>query len=278
MQDKSLDAMAKKYKEEMMRLYSKQPESRPSAPNKPSALSHEPRAMTEKPQNTEVNNVPQQTEEHTSKKDIDRLMHPPMPQIPSIPQSCVEKPAENAPKSKFPSPEELMAEHTAQEAAQNASPSGNADTAQNESTPRFDNVHSQDSEQVYSQDSKQAHGQTSEQEHEQGNYDFTEAEQERMFDCGEGYLKLEVSGGGQPLDCALAAVFRVTDCGDVLVATFFTDAKGETEVITLPVLGLDEKYTVTVAKEGFFTVHSLEIPIFDSIKSIQPVELKQEQK
>ena len=131
-------------------------------------------------------------------------------------------------------------------------------TEQNENMPRFDN----------------AHGQGQEGNHEQGNYEFTEAEQERIFEGGEGYLKLEVSGGGQPLDCALAALFRVTDSGDVLTAIFFTDSKGETEVITLPVLGLDEKYTVTVAKEGFFTVRDLEIPIFDSIKSIQPVELK----
>lgn len=260
MQDKALDAMAKKYKEEMMRLYA----SGPSASSRPSASNHAPQTMTAKPQNTAVNNVSQQMQEQIEKRDTERLMHPPMPQIPSVSKSCEEKVVENAPKSKFPSPEELMAGHTAQEAEQNSSPIENVNTAQNEITPRFDNVHEQTAEQA--------------QQHEQGNYDFTEAEQERMFEDGEGYLKLEVSGGGQPLDCALAAVFRVTDCGDVLIATFFTDAKGETEVITLPVLGLDEKYTVTVAKEGFFTVHSLEIPIFDSIKSIQPVELKQEQK
>ena len=240
MQDKALDAMAKKYKEEMMRLYANgtSAQSRPSAPN------NTPRTPTAKPDNETVNGVSEQPREQTAKNDTERLMHPPMPQIPSVSQKQEEKVTENLQKSKFPSPDELMAELT----------------------PRFDNVREQE------QDEEQ------EQDHEQGNYDFTEAEQARMFEDGEGCLKLEVSGGGQPLDCALAAVFRVTDCGDVLIATFFTDEKGETEVITLPVLGLDEKYTVTVAKEGFFTVHSLEIPIFDSIKSIQPVELKQEQK
>ncbi|MDE7290384.1 MAG: hypothetical protein K2N71_12965 [Oscillospiraceae bacterium] len=264
MQDKSLDAMAKKYKEEMMRLYSKQPESgssassKPSASGKPPASSHAPQAVTVKPDNNAVNGNSQQTREQTAKKDTERLMHPPMPQIPNVSTKCEEKAAENTQGGKFPSPEELMAGITAQETVQN--------TAQNEITPRFD------------RGQEQEHALDQGHEHEQGNYDFTEAERERMFDDGEGYLKLEVSGGGQPLDCDLAAVFRVTDCGDVLTATFFTDAKGETEVITLPVLGLDEKYTVTVAKEGFYTVHSLEIPIFDSIKSIQPVELKKEQK
>lgn len=260
MQDKALDAMAKKYKEEMMRLYAG---GRPSAPNQPSASNKPsaPQAMTVKPDNETVNETSGQPREHSENKDTERLMHPPMPQIPVISQKNEEKTVQNTQKSKFPTPEELMAEHAAQETAQNASPGDNGGTEQSMGTPRFDNTH----------------GQSAEQEHEQGNYEFTEAEHEQMFDCGEGYLKLEVSGGGQPLDCALAAVFRETDCGDVLTATFFTDAKGETEVITLPVLGMDEKYTVTVAKEGFYTVHNLEIPIFDSIKSIQPVELKQEQ-
>lgn len=224
-----------------MRLYASGPSAsgRPSASSKPSSA-HE---VTAKPRNEEANEVSKPPQEQRLKNDTDRLMHPPMPQIPSISQKsekCEEKASESTQSGKFPSPDELMAELT----------------------PRFDNVREQEQE----------------QDHEQGNYEFTEAEQERTFTDGEGYLKLEVSGGGQPLDCALAALFRVTDSGDVLTAIFFTDAKGETEVITLPVLGLDEKYTVTVAKEGFFTVRDLEIPIFDSIKSIQPVELKCEKK
>ena len=258
MQDKALDAMAKKYKEEMMRLYA----NGTSAPKEPSASSNAPQAITVKPDNETVNGTSAQSRERTDKKDTDRLMHPPMPQIPNVSPKCEEKAVKNAQDVKFPSPEELMSGITAQETVRHEVQSETKNTAQNGNTPRFDN----------------ADEQAAEQGHEQGNYDFTEAERERMFDCGEGYLKLEVSGCGQPLDCALAAVFRVTDGGDVLIATFFTDAKGETEVITLPVLGLDEKYTVTVAKEGFFTVRELEIPIFDSIKSIQPVELKQEQK
>lgn len=240
-----------------MRLYASGPSasSGSSASSRPSASD-----TTAKPRNEEANEVSKQPQEQ--KKDTERLMHPPMPKIPQITQNsaqnCMPNNTQTASgstlKSKFPSPEELMAAENSQDTAQIAVQSKTDSTAKNENTPKFDNVH------------------------EQGNYEFTEAEREQMFEDGEGYLKLEVSGGGQPLDCALAAVFRVTDSGDVLTATFFTDVKGETEVITLPVLGLDEKYAVTVAKEGFFTVRDLEIPIFDSIKSIQPVELKQEQK
>lgn len=252
MQDKALDAMAKKYKEEMMRLYAHNASS-----ERPSPVSQTPRSVAVTPQNAAVNEASGQTEAQSTPKDLNRLMHPPMPQIPTVSPKCEEKPAENAQTSKFPSPDEILATESLREMAQGEADSMAEKAAQTEDMPRFDSARGQ-----------------SEQEHEQGNYDFTEAERQQYSGDGEGYLKLEVSGGGQPLDCALAAVFRVTDCGDLLVATFFTDQKGETEVITLPVLDLDEKYTVTVAKEGFYTVHSLEIPIFDSIKSIQPVELK----
>lgn len=265
MQDKSLDAMAKKYKEEMMRLY---------AGNQSNMRQNAPQANAVTTVSQQKASVQAGSEKRT---DTERLMHPPMPKIPAAAQNSEqehtqshnqehsENSAENMQKSKFPSPDELVASeiaqnmikntvpNTAQNAVQDTAPSAVQDTAQSDTAPRFDN------------------------DHEQGNYDFTEAEHDReLFRDGEGYLKLEVTAIGQPVDCALAVVSRFTDSGDVLVATFFTDAKGETEVMTLPVLGLDERYTVTVAKEGFYTVHNLEIPIFDSIKSIQPVELKQE--
>ena len=81
MQDKSLDAMAKKYKEEMMRLYANgtSAQSRPSAPN------NTPQTSTAKPHNETVNGTSGQ-QEQTAKNDTERLMHPPMPQIPSVSQ------------------------------------------------------------------------------------------------------------------------------------------------------------------------------------------------
>lgn len=257
MQDKSLDAMAKKYKEEMMRLY---------AGNQSNMRQNAPQANAVTTVSQQKASVQAGSEKRT---DTERLMHPPMPKIPAAAQNSEqehsENSAENMQKSKFPSPDELVAseitqnmvkntvQNTAQNAVQDTAPSAVQNASQCKTAPRFDN------------------------DHEQGNYDFTEAEHDReLFRDGEGYLKLEVTAVGQPVDCALAVVSRFTDSGDVLVATFFTDAKGETEVMTLPVLGLDERYAVTVAKEGFYTVHNLEIPIFDSIKSIQPVELKQE--
>ena len=34
-----------------------------------------------------------------------------------------------------------------------------------------------------------------------------------------------------------------------------------------------DKYMITVYKEGFITVRDLEVPVFDTIKSIQPVTM-----
>lgn len=202
MQDNSINAMAQKYKEEMMRLYAKHPANDGAA------------------------EVSQQPPDKPRSRDDNRLEHPPMPQIPQVSQKNTEKIVQNG---KFLPPEQLV------------------------DLPKFDS-------------NSQAHG--------QGNYEFTE--QQEISPAGEGCLKLEVTADGKPVDCAICAVFRTSGDGDVLVATFFTDERGETEAITLPVPDLDEKYTVSAAKEGFFTVRGVEVPIFDSIKSIQPIELKSE--
>lgn len=260
MQDKSLDAMAKKYKEEMLRLYGKKPaEPQIAAVPQPPAA-EQPKDEHSETTAAEAKTVPKE-EANCSKptrKSAEELMHPPMPKIPHISQEHTEQAVKTVQTSKFPTPEELI-----------ASEAGKTEKSdQIEAAPRFDS------------------------DHAQGNYDFTRSveadetysreirdfEIENSFPAdGEGYLKLEVTCEGQPLESALAAVSRMTDSGDVLVSTFTTGSDGETEAITLPVLGIDEKYAVTVAKEGYFTVHNLEIPIFDSIKSIQPVELKKEQ-
>ncbi|MCM1329737.1 MAG: carboxypeptidase-like regulatory domain-containing protein [Ruminococcus sp.] len=192
MQDNSINAMAQKYKEEMMRLYAKHP----SEP------------------------VPERVcEVSAAPPEVNRLEHPPMPEIPRSTQNSTEKIVQNG---KFLPPEQLV------------------------NLPTFDSG--------------------------QGNYEFTE--QQENFPGGEGLLKLEVTADGNPVDSAVCAVFRGGEHGDVLVATFCTDEHGETEVMTLPVI--DGAYTVSVAKEGYYTVRGVEVPVFDNIKSIQPIELRQE--
>ena len=90
---------------------------------------------------------------------------------------------------------------------------------------------------------------------------------------GEGYLQVEVTCGesGCPIEGAAIAVTRQSGDMDTLAATLVTGTEGCTEAVTLPANG--DKYMITVYKEGFFTVRDLDVPIFDTIKSIQPVTM-----
>lgn len=253
MQDKALDAMAKRYKEEMMRLYCRKPAeaAKPAQEAKPVTLpetkekaSNIPEAL---PENSSVQTAPSvqtsppkppaellKVERELSAEYREKLMHPPMPEIP---QSAREKQISlSAGNHKFPPADDILAE-----------------------LPKFDVG--------------------------QGNYEFTEnsggeddpeyqkemAELDEKNNAGTGFLQMEIAcEKGSPIDCALAVV----TLNDILIVTLFSGSDGTTEAIELPVPPEGEKYTVTVYKEEFFTVHSLEVPVFSGIKSIQPVTMK----
>lgn len=231
MQDKALDAMAKRYKEEMMRLYCRKPEEKAAETPAPSPKTEDkppspPAALLKIEEDISDSAA-------VSEERKERLMHPPMPEIP---QSAREKSRSVVSAAqKFPSADDILAE-----------------------LPKFDSG--------------------------QGNYEFTEntggesdAEyQKEMQDfnaeteVGTGFLQMEIAcEKGNPVDGALAAV---TLC-DALIATLFSGADGTTEAAELPVPQNGEKYAVTVYKEGFFTVHNLDVPVFCGIKSIQPVTM-----
>lgn len=258
MQDKALDAMAKRYKEEMMRLYCRKPaETAKPAPEAEQVPLPEAKEKTEKipealPENSSVQTAPPtqpappsaqasppeppaellKIERELSAEYRERLMHPPMPEIP---QSARERQSSLAAgKHKFPPADDILAE-----------------------LPKFDVG--------------------------QGNYEFTEnsggenapeyqkemAELDR--ESSTGFLQIEISAEkGDPIDGALAAV----TLNDMLIATLFSGSDGATEAIELPVPPEEEKYSITVYKEGFFTVHSLDVPVFGGIKSIQPVTMQ----
>lgn len=238
MQDKTLDAMAKRYKEEMMRLYCRKPEEN----TKPPEHTPVPLPLAEETPSTQQSAPPKppaellQMEKELTSEYRDRLMHPPMPEIP---KSAREKRVTvSGGAQKFPPADDILAE-----------------------LPKFDNV--------------------------QGNYEFTENTggeddpeyQKEMADFeadkgGTGFLQIEIAcEKGDPVDGALAAV----TLGDVLIMTLFSGSDGTTEAAELPVPTDGEKYAVTVYKEGFFTVHSLDVPVFGGIKSIQPVTMTKAQ-
>ena len=302
MQDKNkLDDMAKKYKDEMMQLYSRNKTVLPStaaaaAPVKKTAAVQESAAVPVKASVTAVPSEP-----------IRDLSNPPMPQIPqnygtgapktSTPQNIMPRnnvprnniPRNNAPQvtvprntpsrntvSKFPTAEEILR-------AESGMVTPNAEA-------RFVPVETD--------------------EHTQGNYDFpvSEPEPEEQFPTeetefenveheeefpeenppdmtGQGYLQVEVTtgNGAVPVEGAMVIVTQKTDGMNSLVTMKLTDRNGTTEVIPLPAPSQSfsespepserpfSEYNISVYKKGFYTIPQLTVPIFDTIKSIQPV-------
>lgn len=104
---------------------------------------------------------------------------------------------------------------------------------------------------------------------------------------GQGYLQVEVTAASGVVPIRDAAVIITENSGDseALVGMAVTDENGATPVIPLsaPSQSFSEapdpserpysEYNISVYKRGFYTVPKLTVPIFDTIKSIQPVSL-----
>lgn len=325
MQDKKLDDMTKKYKEEMMRLYSKNRTANtqarsPSAPAVPQARTQartqaaapvrtppQNRMNTEKPSRSDITPItPAAPKAPTAPKafvtpaaPMRDLSHPPMPEIPKN-YSGVRVNAENASSAKFPPPGEILKRETASAAVQTVSAMADPAAVKPIPEPRFEPA----------------------EEHNQGNYDFPSAPPEADEDIendispeesypnedtdfssvdpsegfpsdnpenmsGQGYLKIEVTtaSGAVPVRDATVIITENTNVGESLIGMVITDKNGETPVIPLPAppRSLSEspdpaqrpysEYNIGVYKQGFYIVPQLTVPIFDAIKSIQPVSL-----
>lgn len=302
----NLDAMAQKYKEEMMRIYNRSRVSETAATEAaksetaatvftaaPVSVSDKSAAYpyrasesgAENTVNADKADIPENTEKPcVSEADKSRLMRPPMPNIPRGAETRERENNRRSPndppmpkippqmggnsetvKSKFPTAEELIrldSESSAPEAAEQPR------DARFEPAPRDG--------------------------HNQGNYDFSVFpddeykkeienfggyEDDELFFAAQGYLQVEVSAeNGEPIDSAAIVVTERAGDTDTLVVTLVTGSDGKTEVIALPIPHNAERngkmqgdYMITVYKEGYYTVYNLPVPIFDTIKSIQPV-------
>ena len=245
--------------------------------------------------------------------DDEKLMHPPMPKIPhegnkkspeknsgdkktepSAAESCSDE------ESKFPTAEELINMDSDMEDEQ-AVPAAAMQRQEHHSAPdaRFESNGS-DVDDTDNMDGMNNDG------HLQGNYNFNsepDAEYEKEMEdfesveyshrrnfrrtAGQGYLQAEVTdqGDGSPISGAAVVVVRKLGDSDSLETILTTDSKGMTESISLDVpdtpghRGMNtgsepyEEYMITVYKEGYYSVNMLPVPIFDTIKSIQPIEM-----
>jgi hypothetical protein len=100
---------------------------------------------------------------------------------------------------------------------------------------------------------------------------------------GIGYLRLRVftAGGAFPVENAHA---YVSSSGGDAVYSLITDVGGLTRTVALPAVpraqslspGSDKPYStydIVITKDGYQTVEDINVPIFDGVTSIQPVEL-----
>ncbi len=285
MQEKNnLDAVAEKYKAEMMRIYSKK-RSEPAAAEhieKEVYISGQKKDSGEK----NMTAVPEKLQCGCEEaKENDKFMTPPMPDIPYNGDICNTKevPEEKSDTEvhpdnencRFPSAEELIRMDS--ENNEEAVTAMNMNARQTEEyipDTRFDsdidNWHMQGNYDLYEEDEKCVPGNS-----EADNDDM------RPGKNGQGFLQVEVtnSGDGSPIAGASVAVLRKAWDMDILETMLFTDSNGMTEAVGLEVTckGSDprpyDEYMITVYKEGFYSVNMLSVPIFDTIKSIQPVEM-----
>ncbi len=287
MQDKNkLDNMAERYKEEMMRLYkSKRSEAPPAARQEavvPVAEKH-----------TEVQDVKNEKKEVT-----EQLMNPPMPKIPMNYGKGAEESDTIPNKSKFPTAEEILQAETAAKTNETVAVIATITT-----DPRFepaeDLPHNQGN---YNYDAPEPLEDLEDYIEDiipDIDYPDNDTDFEDLFDDddddssnapdmkGTGYLQVEVTTGDRavPVPKAAVIVTQVINGQSYLVTMKLTDRSGATDVIPLPAPLAEfseapdpterpfSEYNVTVYKKGFYTVPEVTVPIFDTVKSIQPVAL-----
>ncbi len=286
MQDKNkLDNMAEKYKQEMMRLYSKKRAEVPPEPKAIIAAAVEEKPTAEK-KTVEAHNKAEQN------TDVKEFSNPPMPEIPMDYGRGAEEAVTAPVKSKFPTAEEIMQAETAIQAIATI-------TTDPRFEPAEDLTHNQGN---YNYDAPEPLEDLEDYVEDiipDIDYPDNDTDFEDLFDDddddngntpdmkGTGYLQVEVTTGDGAVPVPKAAVIVTQEINgqSYLVTMRLTDRSGATDVIPLPAPSASfseapdpterpfSEYNVTVYKKGFYTVPEVTVPIFDTVKSIQPVAL-----
>ncbi len=342
MQDKNnLDDMAKKYKEEMMRLYSRKPKPAASAsPQRQNVQSKtaqpvQPVQSIQAVQAVQASQAAQsvqsvqagtrpvavpaaaKTEQTASVPVVNSsdpisaerkrparipavnyrdLSNPPMPEIPAeYPDAGIKKEApQSSSSSKFPSADEILRTESAAEPVRTPPPS----SAARESRSALQEEHNQGNYSAASPHNADMDGSSGDMQLNESypdeNTDFSAVDSNDVFASenppdmsGQGYLQIEVTtaSGAIPVRGATVIISESTDGVDSLIGMVITDENGTTPIVPLsaPPQSLSEspdplekpysEYNISVYKKGFYSIPKLTVPIFDTIKSIQPVSV-----
>lgn len=280
MQDKNkLDNMAERYKEEMMRLYKSKRTETPIANKKNDVVP----VAKEQPMTQDVT--------ASENKVAEQITKTPMPKIPMDYGKGVEEAVTVKVTNKFPSAEEIMqAETTVQTVA--------TITTDPRFEPAEDLPHNQGN---YNYDAPEPLEDLEDYVEDiipDIDYPDDDTDFEDLFDDdddnrnvpdmkGTGYLQVEVTTGNGAVPVPKAVIIVTQELGgqSYLVTMKLTDRSGATDIIPLPAPLAEfseapdpserpfSEYNVTVYKKGFYTVPEVTVPIFDTVKSIQPVPL-----
>lgn len=282
-----IEAMARKYKEEMLRMYKQSGRTGGGA----SEIIQPPRNVQPiKPKSTAdftptksdriINLKAAPTSAPLMSESADSVKaEPKIPQMQEIPK--------NAPK--FPSPEDIMREEFGEPMENrfgNEVVLGNNDSDEVRNEPAAEEIRLE---------------MTSEPENFQGNYNSEEFSdlsdpleprynggEGEMFDAsGVGYIKAEATtgSGAVPIENAVVLITKKENGKTYLLKMLISDESGSTETVALPAPNVSfsetpdptEKpfadYYISAYADGFYAENDMEVPVFSGVKSIQPIAL-----
>lgn len=268
----NINELAKKYKEEMMRLYSRSASSN----QRTSAVQSAPKPAVQK-----SSPMPEKAMVSASVEQAKQTSAAPPPFT-----AANKNKKENS--SKFESPDAILAR----------------ELGTDDAVPAMADISDMPQPDLNENSSGRLPENTPDDEHEQGNYDFSPDENspadedfQVLYDEGEpqpaapmtskGYLEVEVTAANSAIPIPKATVIVTQQRGDenLLIKMLTTNMNGNTETIELPAPDIaysespdpDAKpfaeYRISVAARGFYTVPEITVPIFATVKSIQPVTM-----
>lgn len=280
-----IEAMARKYKEEMLRMYKQSGRTGGGAsetispprnvqPIKPKSAAEFTPTKSEFSPKAVPTAAPLMSESADSVK-----AEPKTPQMQEIPK--------NTPK--FPSPEDIMREELGEPMENrfgNEVVSGNNDSDEVRNEPAAEEIRLE---------------MTSEPENFQGNYNSEEfsdlsdpleprysgGEDETSDASGVGYIKAEVTtgSGAVPIENAVVLITKKENGKTYLLKMLISDESGSTETVALsaPNVSFSETpdptekpfadYYISAYADGFYAENDMEVPVFSGVKSIQPIAL-----
>ncbi len=271
-----IEAMARKYKDEMLRMYKNNIRSSKANVGKAESISPPQAAQPKIPSQSvqakdPAENVrtvqPPHTEKQAESVNPIKLTQHTLEIQPKNeqPREYIENVAQEKPK--FPPPEELMNDES-----ENFAETEETGAAKQYDQPNF-----------------------------QGNYNSEEfsdlsdpleprysgGEDETSDEDGIGFIKAEITtgNGAVPIENAVVLITKKENGKTYMLKMLISDESGSTETVALPAPNVSfsetpdptEKpfadYYISAYADGFYAENDMEVPVFSGVKSIQPIAL-----